>query len=76
VTYQPIAGMVDAEHHIVLCRGAEYVGAPTGDEVEADLIEWIPMRKIPDIAARGDAWTSRTLIGVYAAKERISAGRG
>ncbi|MDF5753038.1 NUDIX hydrolase [Spongiactinospora sp. TRM90649] len=76
VTYQPMAGMVDAEHHIVLCRGADLIGAPTGDEVEADLIEWVPMAEIPGMVARGDVWTSGTLIGVYAARERLNAERG
>lgn len=73
VTYQPIAGMVDAEHHIFLARGAEYVGSPTG-EVEADLIEWVPFGEVPQMIARGDIWTSGTLIGLYAAQARLTAG--
>ncbi|GGT08486.1 NUDIX hydrolase [Planobispora rosea] len=74
VTYQPMAGMVDSEHNLFLARGAEYVGSPTG-EVEADLIEWVPLTQIPDMIARGDIWTSGTLIGLYAAQARLNAGR-
>ncbi|MFJ4667269.1 NUDIX hydrolase [Kitasatospora purpeofusca] len=39
--YQPIGGMSDAEHHVFLARGAEFV-APPVDTHEADRIEWIP----------------------------------
>jgi len=74
LTYQPIAGLVDAEHLLFLARGAEYVGEPTG-EVEADLIRWIPMAEIPQMIARGDIWTSGTLIGLYAAREWLSSER-
>ncbi|GLX96762.1 NUDIX hydrolase [Herbidospora sp. NBRC 101105] len=72
VTYQPMAGMVDSEHLLFLARGAEYVGSPTG-EVEADLIEWIPISDIQGMIARGDIWTSGTLIGLYAALAKISS---
>lgn len=73
ITYQPMAGMVDSEHLLFLARGAEYVGEPTG-EIEADLIRWVPMAEIPEMIARGDIWTSGTLIGLYAARERLSSG--
>jgi 8-oxo-dGTP pyrophosphatase MutT (NUDIX family) len=75
VTYQPMAGMVDSEHNVFLARGAELVGDPTG-EIEADLIEWVPMSEIPGMVARGDIWTSGTLIGLFAARERLNGGRG
>ncbi|MEV5413503.1 NUDIX domain-containing protein, partial [Thermopolyspora sp. NPDC052614] len=74
ITYQPMAGMVDSEHLLFLARGAEYVGEPTG-EIEADLIRRVPVYEIPEMIARGDIWTSGTLIGVYAARERLSSGR-
>ncbi|GAA3078903.1 NUDIX hydrolase [Streptosporangium carneum] len=74
LTYQPMAGMVDSEHNLFLARGAELVGSPTG-EIEADLVEWIPMAQIPDIIAHGDIWTSGTLIGLYAARDRLNSGR-
>ncbi|MFF5108273.1 NUDIX hydrolase [Streptosporangium sp. NPDC000509] len=71
ITYQPMAGMVDSEHNLFLVRGAELVGSPTG-EIEADLIEWVPMSEIPAMIARGDIWTSGTLIGLYAARDRLN----
>lgn len=74
VTYQPAAGMVDSEHVVFLARGVELVGGPTG-EIEADLIEWVPLSEVPAMIARGDIWTSGTLVGVYAARERLSEGR-
>lgn len=74
VTYQPMAGMVDAEHILFLARGAERVAEPAG-EVEADIIEWVPMADVPAMIARGDIWSSGALIGLYAARERLSAER-
>ncbi|MFG1826565.1 NUDIX hydrolase [Microbispora bryophytorum] len=74
VTYQPMAGMVDSEHNLYLARGAELVKEPSG-EIEADLIEWVPMKEIPDMIARGDIWTSGTLVGLYAARDRLNGGR-
>ncbi|GIH73391.1 NUDIX hydrolase [Sphaerimonospora thailandensis] len=70
-----MAGMVDSEHNLFLARGAEFVKEPSG-EIEADLIEWVPWKEIPDMIARGDIWTSGTLVGLYAARDRLSAGRG
>ncbi|WP_433250488.1 NUDIX hydrolase [Streptosporangium sp. CA-135522] len=75
ITYQPMAGMVDSEHNLFLVRGAELVSKPTG-EIEADLIEWVPMSEIPEMIARGDIWTSGTLIGLYAARERLNGVSG
>ncbi|NUW46315.1 NUDIX hydrolase [Nonomuraea rhodomycinica] len=76
VSYQPMAGMVDSEHILFLMRGAELVGKPEG-EVEADRIEWVPMAEIPDMIARGDIWTSGTLIGLLQAQQRLNGqGRG
>ncbi|MDR8407815.1 NUDIX hydrolase [Nonomuraea sp. 3-1Str] len=76
VSYQPMAGMVDSEHILFLMRGAELVGKPEG-EVEADRIEWVPMAEVPDMIARGDIWTSGTLIGLLQAQQRLNGqGRG
>ena len=79
ITYQPMAGMVDSEHSLFLVRGADLVGSPTG-EIEADLIEWVPMAEIPAMIARGDIWTSGTLIGLFAARigstQRAADGSG
>ncbi|MEU8326755.1 NUDIX hydrolase, partial [Nonomuraea sp. NPDC048881] len=71
VSYQPMAGMVDSEHILFLVHGAELVGKPEG-EVEADRIEWVPMAEIPDMIARGDIWTSGTLIGLLQAQQRLN----
>src|SRR5690606_40838035 len=72
ITFQPMVGMVDSEH--VVGRGAELVAEPTG-EVEADLIEWIPMTQIPEMIARGDLWNSGSLVGLLYARERLNGGR-
>ncbi len=75
ITFQPMVGMVDSEHVVFLGRGAELVGEPTG-EVEADLIEWIPLSQIPEMIARGDLWNSGVLVGLLYARERLSGARG
>jgi 8-oxo-dGTP pyrophosphatase MutT (NUDIX family) len=74
VSYQPMAGMVDSEHVLFVGRGAERVGKPVG-EVEADRLEWVPMSEIPGMIARGDIWTSGTLIGLLQAQAWVN-GQG
>lgn len=75
ITFQPMVGMVDSEHIVFLGRGAELIGEPTG-EVEADLIEWIPLKALPDMIARGDIWNSGSLVGLLYARERLNGARG
>ncbi|MEV4105548.1 NUDIX hydrolase [Nonomuraea sp. NPDC049649] len=75
ITFQPMVGMVDSEHIVFLGRGAELVGEPSG-EIEADRLEWIPMREIPGMIARGDVWNSGVLVGLLYARERLNGLRG
>ncbi|WP_062430394.1 NUDIX hydrolase [Herbidospora daliensis] len=72
ITFQPMVGMVDSEHLVFLGRGAELAGEPVG-EVEADRLEWIPMKEIPGMIARGDVWNSGVLVGLLYARERLNA---
>ncbi|MGW4411985.1 NUDIX hydrolase [Nonomuraea sp. NPDC004702] len=74
VSYQPMAGMVDAEHLLFVARGAEWMGAPEG-EVEADRIQWVPIAEVRSMMARGEIWTSGTLIGLLQVQMWLN-GRG
>ncbi|MFC5663793.1 NUDIX hydrolase [Kitasatospora misakiensis] len=48
---QPVGGMSNAEHHVFLARGAEFV-APPVDTHEADRIEWIPLDAVQGMIDR------------------------
>lgn len=75
VNYQPIVGMVDARHDILIGHGATRVGPPTDTE-EAGRVGWIPLADIPDLMARGELLGSGTLIGVlHALAFSINAAR-
>lgn len=63
VSYQPIVGMVDAPHEILIGRGATFVGEPTDTE-EAGRVEWIPLSEIPEMIGRGELISSGSLIGL------------
>jgi len=63
VSFQPMVGMVDSEHHVFLARGADRVGEPT-EVTEAQRLEWVPLARIPELIARGEIWNSGTLVAV------------
>jgi ADP-ribose pyrophosphatase YjhB (NUDIX family) len=61
--FQPMPGMVDTPHVVLLSRGAEYVGEPT-DEEEASIIRWIPLADVPKIIADGLIAGAGSLVGL------------
>jgi len=63
VSFQPMVGMVDSEHHVFLARGADRIGEPT-ELTEAQRLQWIPLAEIPKLIARGEIWNSGTLVAV------------
>ena len=52
-------GLHDGVHHLYAADGAEHVGDPT--DVEAERIEWIPLKDVPELAARGQIGSSSSL---------------
>ncbi|MDL4776562.1 MULTISPECIES: NUDIX hydrolase [Thermomonosporaceae] len=55
-------GVHDGVHHVFRAEGAERVGEPT--DVEAERIEWVPLARIPELAARGEIGSGSTLAGL------------
>lgn len=53
LTVEPSNGLSDSRHHVYWSEGAEYVGHPE-DDFESERREWVPLKDIPDLAARGE----------------------
>jgi 8-oxo-dGDP phosphatase len=62
-TYQPMVGMVDAEHVVFVGRDPVKVAEPV-DATEAGRIEWIPLASVPDLIRSGKIWSSGNLVGL------------
>jgi 8-oxo-dGTP pyrophosphatase MutT (NUDIX family) len=53
LTLEPSNGLTDATHHIYWAERADYDGPPV-DDFESDRREWVPLKSVPDMVARGD----------------------
>ncbi|MBZ4017277.1 NUDIX hydrolase [Streptomyces purpurogeneiscleroticus] len=53
LSVEPSNGLTDAVHHIYWSDRAEYVGHPE-DDFESDRREWVPLKLVPDMVARGE----------------------
>ncbi|MER7396053.1 NUDIX hydrolase [Streptomyces sp. NPDC000151] len=53
LSVEPSNGLTDARHHIYWSDRAEYVGPPE-DDFESDRREWVPLKLVPDMVARGE----------------------
>lgn len=63
VSFEPVPGMVSAGVEVFLWRAAERVGEPT-DAEEAGRIEWVPLSRMVELAARGELLGAGTLVAV------------
>jgi 8-oxo-dGDP phosphatase len=71
ITFQALAGTVDSEHSVFVCREPKHVGEPTVmDEVER--VEWVPLDSIPDLVAEGQIWNAASLVALL---HVIASGR-
>jgi hypothetical protein len=50
---EPSNGLTDARHHIYWADEGEYTGHPV-DDFESDRREWVPLKLVPDMVARGE----------------------
>lgn len=64
--FQPMIGTADAENLLYLAEGAEYVGQPA-DVNEAQRIEWLSLRGVPERIANGEIVGAASIIGLLAA---------
>ncbi|MFF4245162.1 NUDIX domain-containing protein [Streptomyces sp. NPDC001822] len=53
MTVEPAGGLIDARHHLFWSREATYTGHPA-DAFESSRREWIPLKLVPDMIARGE----------------------
>ena len=57
-TFQPMPGMVDAEHFVYVGTNPVRVGEPT-DLSEAARIEWVPLALVPRMIDAGEIWSAK-----------------
>jgi 8-oxo-dGTP pyrophosphatase MutT (NUDIX family) len=53
MSVEPSNGLTDARHHIFWAEEGEYLGHPV-DDFESDRREWVPLKLVPDMVARGE----------------------
>ncbi|MFF9279416.1 NUDIX hydrolase [Streptomyces griseosporeus] len=53
MSVEPSNGLTDARHHIYWAERGEYIGHPV-DDFESDRREWVPLKLVPDMVARGE----------------------
>jgi 8-oxo-dGTP pyrophosphatase MutT (NUDIX family) len=63
VTFQPMVGMVDSEHHVFVGREPEKVGEAT-EINEVERMEWVPLSSVRALIKSGDVWNSGTLVAL------------
>ncbi len=63
MTFQPMVGQVDSEHHVFVGREPERIGEPT-DTSEVARIEWVPLKSVPEMIAAGEIWNAGSLVAL------------
>jgi 8-oxo-dGTP pyrophosphatase MutT (NUDIX family) len=63
ITFQPMAGLVDAEHVVFVGQDPEHVGEPivTGEVGRA---EWLSLGSVPGLIAAGELWNAGSLVAL------------
>ena len=73
ISFEPLPGNVTAPMDVYLWRSFEQVGEPT-DVEEAGRVEWVPLSRVTELAARGELLGSGTLVALlYFIASRDSA---
>jgi ADP-ribose pyrophosphatase YjhB (NUDIX family) len=63
ITFQPMAGSVDAAHSVFVGQDPEQAGEPVaGDEVGR--AEWVPLGSVPALIAAGEVWNAGSLVAL------------
>ena len=63
ISFEPLPGSATAPMDVYLWREFEHVGEPTDTE-EVGRLEWVPLMRVPDLAARGELLGSGTLVAL------------
>jgi hypothetical protein len=60
VSFQPMPGTVDAEHHVYVGGDPVRIGEPT-DPAESARVEWVPLASVPGLLAAGEVWSAASV---------------
>lgn len=60
ITFQPMAGLVDAEHVVFVGQDPALVGEPVAGDVGR--AEWVPLGSVPGLIAAGEIWNGGSLV--------------
>jgi ADP-ribose pyrophosphatase YjhB (NUDIX family) len=63
ITFQPVAGSVDAEHFVFIGQDPVQVGEPTVSG-EAGRAEWVPLESVPGLIDAGEVWNAGSLVAL------------
>lgn len=63
MTVEPSNGLTDARHHLYWAEGAVYTGHPE-DDFESSRREWVPLKLVPDMIARGEVPAANMAAGL------------
>jgi ADP-ribose pyrophosphatase len=63
ISFEPLPGNVTAPMDVYLWREFERVGEPT-DAEEVGRVEWVPLARVPELAARGELLGAGTLVAL------------
>lgn len=63
ISFEPLPGNVTARMDVFLWRTFERRGEPT-DAEEAGRVEWVPLARVPELAARGELLGAGTLVAL------------
>ena len=63
LTFHPANGMSDITFHLYLAAGATYVGEPA-DAFESERVEWVPVSRLRQLLAAGEALDGMTVAGL------------
>jgi ADP-ribose pyrophosphatase YjhB (NUDIX family) len=63
ITFQPVAGSVDAEHFVFVGQDPVHVGEPTASG-EVGRAEWVPLGSVPGLIATGEVWNAGSLVAL------------
>ncbi|MBN9734815.1 MULTISPECIES: NUDIX domain-containing protein [unclassified Pseudonocardia] len=76
VGFEPLPGNVTAPTEVYLWREFDRIGEPTDTE-EVGTVEWVPLSRMTDLAARGELLGAGTLVAVlYYLASRPCGGPG
>ncbi|MER5476441.1 NUDIX domain-containing protein [Streptomyces sp. NPDC002734] len=53
MSVEPSNGLTDARHHVYWADRGEFAGHPV-DDFESERREWVPLKVVPDLIARGE----------------------